>query len=151
VPFGDLDDPAEADHAEADLLPADDPEVAASLAVARATGTLLADPAEAWGNAAIPGFGIGQPVRAPELDPAANRPTLASPEEGARIARTFEIPPDRLVLATASDVPLLIASGSPGDVAGRNTNAFLVGLFGAVLAIGSAVALAVAIGTGIGS
>ena len=151
VPFDDLDDPAEADHAEADLLPADDPEVAASVAEARASGTLLADPAAAWGNAAIPGFGIGQPVRAPELDPAATRPSLAPPEEAARIARTFEIPPDRLVLAATPEVPLLIAFGSPGDVAGRNTNRFLVGLFGAVLAIGSAVALAVAIGTGIAS
>ena len=37
----------------------DDPEVAADLAEARAEGTLVDDPAAAWGNAAIPGFGSG--------------------------------------------------------------------------------------------
>ena len=36
------------------------------------TGTLVDDPAAAWGNAAIPGFGIGRPVVAPVIDPAAN-------------------------------------------------------------------------------
>ena len=44
-----------------------DPEVAASYAQALAEGTLARSPAEAWGNAAIEGFGIGQPVRPPEL------------------------------------------------------------------------------------
>ena len=34
-----------------------DPEIAADLAEARAAGILETDPAEAWGNAAIPGFG----------------------------------------------------------------------------------------------
>jgi hypothetical protein len=50
----------------------DDPEIAASYAEARAAGILNTDPAEAWGNAAIPGFGIGRPVRPPILDPAAD-------------------------------------------------------------------------------
>ena len=51
------------------VLPADDPEVSMNIAEARAAGILQTDPALAWGNAAIPGFGIGSPVREPALDP----------------------------------------------------------------------------------
>jgi signal transduction histidine kinase len=40
-------------------------QVAANLAEARQAGILLTDPAAAWGNAAIPGFGIGRPVSEP--------------------------------------------------------------------------------------
>lgn len=64
------------------------------------------------GNAAIPGFGIGRPVRPPELDPG------AAP-------------------------PLLISLGAPAAAVNREEERFVVGLLGAVLAIGSAVILAV--------
>src|SRR6185295_5264553 len=80
LPFRDLADPTEADHAELDTLTGavdanhvpdlgalEDPEVAASYARAREEGILLTNPADAWGNAAIEGFGIGRPVRAPDL------------------------------------------------------------------------------------
>jgi hypothetical protein len=90
-------------------------------------------------------------VREPELDPHAARPALAAPEEAARVARTFEIPAERLVLAAAPDVPLLIGFGAPGEVAGRHQATFLLGLLGAVLAIGSAIALAFALGQGLGA
>jgi len=149
VPFAQLADPAEADVAAGNHLPADDPEVAANIAEARAAGLLLGDPEQAWGNAAIPGFGIGRPVREPELDTEATRPALAAPEEAARTARTFEIPPERLVLAAGPGTRLLIALGSPTSVATRNRSTFLIGLLGAVLAIGSAAAFAVAVGAGI--
>ena len=59
------------------------------------SGTLADDPATAWGNAAIPGFGIGRPVVEPLIDPAANALPLAAPEEAARAERTFEIDPRR--------------------------------------------------------
>ncbi len=77
LPFGDLDDPATADRFDPTLA-LDDPEVAMNLAEARAAGILEATAEEAWGNAAIPGFGIGRPARAPELDPGADHPVLAS-------------------------------------------------------------------------
>src|SRR5688500_13890628 len=63
IPFSDLADPTEADTASGPGVAADDPEVAADLAEARAAGLLADDPEDAWGNAAIPGFGIGRPVR----------------------------------------------------------------------------------------
>jgi hypothetical protein len=151
LPFGQLGDPAEADVGGGEILPADDPEVAANIAEAREAGLLVGDPALAWGNAAIPGFGIGRPVREPRLHPAATQPPLAEAAEATRIARTFDIAPDQLVLAAAPDVPLLVSFGAPGVASGRHRSTFLIGLLGAVLAIGSAIVLAVAVGSRLGS
>jgi hypothetical protein len=142
LPFSDLADPAEADEAIGDGIAPDDPEVAADLAEARAAGLLADDPEEAWGNAAIPGFGIGRPVRAPDLDPSAAALPLGTVEDAARVERRFAIAPGTLVLASAPDVPLLIAHGVPGAAADRNQATFLIGLLGALLAIGSAMGLA---------
>ncbi len=46
--------------------------------------------------------------------------------------------------------PLLIAHGLPGVAADRHQDQFVVGLLGAVLAIGSAMALALVFGGGFG-
>jgi hypothetical protein len=151
MPFGDLRDPAEADLALGSELAADDPEVAGNIAEARAAGLLVGTPEEAWGNAAIPGFGIGRPVRPPDLDPAAAALPIASAEEAVRAERTFAIAPETLVLASAPDVPLLIAHGHAGAAAERHQDRFLVGLLGALLAIGSAMAFAIMLGGGFGS
>ena len=150
-PFSDLADPTEADQALGSPIAADDPEVAADLAEARAAGLLADDPEEAWGNAAIPGFGIGRPVRPPELDPAAHALPLGTAEDAARVERRFTIAPNTLVLASAPDVPLLIAHGVPGAAAERNQGTFVVGLLGAMLAIGSAMGLALMVSGGFGS
>ena len=147
LPFDQLPDPASADILEADPL-LDDPEIAADLAAARAAGTLETDPDEAWGNAAIPGFGIGRPSRSPELDPAATPPVVAPPAETALAERTFSIAPDALVLAAAPDAPLSISLGAPPAAEWRHRRQFLVGLLGAVLAIVSAMALAIMVGGG---
>jgi hypothetical protein len=132
-------------------VPADDPEVLASVAEARAAGILVGDPAEAWGNAAIPGFGIGRPVRDPELDANAARPVLADAQAAAGYEARFHIPGDALVLASAPDVPLLIAHGVPGAAVERHQDRFIGGLLGAVLAIASALVLAFALTGGAGS
>jgi hypothetical protein len=148
LPFSDLSDPVAADYGtEADRLD-DDPEIAADLAAARAAGTLAADADDAWGNAAIPGFGIGRPVVAAKIDPAANPLPLATPAEAARARSAFHIAPETLVLAASAEVPLLIAYGTPGAVMERSQLRFTTGLLGAVLAIMSAMVLAVMIGGG---
>ena len=67
-----------------------------------------------------------------------------------RAERTFEIAPDTLVLAASDEVPLLIAYGIPGQVVDRRQTQFLVGLLGAILAIASAMVVAVSIGGGFG-
>jgi hypothetical protein len=151
IPFSDLADPTEADEASSSSVAADDPEVSADLAEARAAGLLADDPEEAWGNAAIPGFGIGRPVRPPELDAEADALPMGSAEEAARIERRFTIASGTLVLASAPDVPLLIAHGLPGAAADRHGDRFVIGLLGAVLAIGSAIALALVVSGGFGS
>jgi hypothetical protein len=151
IPFSDLSDPTEADEAGGSGVAADDPEVAADLAEARAAGLLAGDPEEAWGNAAIPGFGIGRPVRPPELDPEADAFPLASTDDAARVERRFAIAPHTLVLASAPDVPLLVAHGLPGVAADRQRDLFMLGLLGAVLAIGSAMGLALMLSGGVGS
>jgi hypothetical protein len=149
LPFDQLADPAGADTAGSGDPQLSDPEIAADLAAARAAGTLRS-PEDAWGNASIPGFGIGRPVRAPELDEAATEPPLAAAGDARRFERTFEIAPDALILAASETVPLVIASGPPAAAAGRQERLFLIGLLGAVLAIGSAMAMAVMVGGGIG-
>jgi hypothetical protein len=143
LPFSELADPTDANLVDGSGLATDDPEITGDIAEARAAGLLEATPEEAWGNAAIPGFGIGRPVRPPELDPQADRLPLASADDAARAAATFEIAPEALVLATTADARLGISLGAPVAAAARADWQFLTGLFGAVLAIGSAVGLAI--------
>ncbi len=142
LPFSDLADPTEADVAVGSGIAADDPEVSGDIAEARAAGLLEDTPEAAWGNAAIPGFGIGRPVRTPDLDPTASVLPLATASEAATAERRFTIAPDALVLASAPDLPLLIAHGTPAAAVGRREDRFLLGLLGAIVAIGSAVVLA---------
>lgn len=143
LPFDQLPDPDGSDSMEGGLDPAGaDPEIAADLAAARASGSLAANPEEAWGNAAIAGFGIGRPVRAPTLDPAARPVPLASSAEAAEAERTFDITPASLILACGPEMRLLVTSGTPARAVQRADDRFIVGLIGAVLAIASAVALA---------
>jgi hypothetical protein len=142
MPFGDLTDPAEADFAIGPDVASDDPEVMGDIAEARRAGLLEATPEEAWGNAAIPGFGIGRPIRAPELVAGADALPIATATEAAATERRFAIAPETLVLASAPGVPLLVAHGIPTAAVDRQQARFLVGLLGAVLAIGSAMALA---------
>ena len=155
LPFDQLPDPTEADEESAvggPLGAADiDPEIAADLAAATAAGTLAGDSKAAWGNAAIPGFGIGRPVSAPVLDPDADAPVITADVAAlAAIAaqRTFDIAPEALVLAAGPASPLLIAAGPPGASAGRGDRTFLIGLLGAVVSIVSAMTIALAVAGG---
>jgi hypothetical protein len=151
IPFGDLADPAEADVAVGSELAADDTEVLGDISEARQAGLLEASPEAAWGNAAIPGFGIGQPARTPVLDPRATALPLAEPEHVAEAERRFSITPDTLVLASGPGEPLLIAHGLPSAAVERRQGRFLLGLLGAVLAIASAMALALIVPGALGS
>ena len=152
VPFDQLADPDGSDAMDGGLdAVGADPEVAADLAAAQASGTLADSPDQAWGNAAIPGFGIGRPVRAPTLDPAARPGPLASATEAADAQRTFDIAPNSLILACGPEMRLLVTSGTPAVAAQRADNRFLVGLLGAALAIGCALTLAWLVSGGLGA
>ena len=105
-------------------------------------GTLESEPSEAWGNAAIPGFGIGRPTRAPELDPAA-RPEAVVPDapvaEATSDAR-FEIPGEALVLAALPESALTIYAGTPQAVTAEARSGLWLALAGvAALIVGAAV------------
>ena len=143
VPFRDIDDPTTADRDDPTLA-LDDPEVAMNVAEAREAGLLVGSPEEAWGNAAIPGFGIGRPTRAPELDPAARPLPIAPAGAEATAAATFDIAPGELVVAAVAGSPLVVRIGSPGEAVARDRGALTRGLAGAVIAIASALVLALA-------
>lgn len=145
LPYRDLADPEHAMLADG-AIAADDALVAEEVAEARAAGRLASSPEEAWGNAAIPGFGIGRPTRPPELDAGALPPPPADASFAARAASLFEIEPDELVVAATASRPLAIYAGDPGAAVAREEQTFFVGLLGAVLAIISAVALALLLG-----
>jgi hypothetical protein len=152
LPFDQLADPDGSDAMDGSLDPAgSDPEIAADLAEARAGGTLAASPAEAWGNAAIPGFGIGHPTRTPTLDPSATRPALATAAEGAQAERTFDIAPGTLVLASQPGQRLLVTAGTPALASQRADDRFIVGLLGVGVSIACALALAWLISSGLGA
>ncbi len=151
VPFDQLDDPDGSDLLDGALgAGSDDPEVAADLAAAQASGGLATSPAAAWGNAAIPGFGIGHPVSSPTLDPAADPEPIAGAEAAVQAERTFEIPPASLVLACQPGQRLLITAGTPAVAVQRADDRFIVGLLGAVLAIASVIVLAWLLSGGLG-
>ncbi len=121
LPFSDLADPAGGRPWSGSAIPVDDPEVAADLAAARATGPSRSDAATAWGNAAIAGFGIGRPVSTPAIDPAADpaaacrrgRGGAGRPAASRSHPRPSSSPPPQ-------EVPLLIAYGVPGAVVARS-------------------------------
>lgn len=128
-------------------IPHDDPELEAALATARASGRLATTPEEAWGNAAIPGFGIGRPTREPELDPDADAPPIPSPAEAevaeSMAAARFVIPPDELVVGQPEgEGQLIVYPGTPGEAVERERDTLVVGLLGAILAIGAGLLMA---------
>jgi len=167
MPFAQVGDGA----ADEDADPFDDPEIAGDLAAAGAAGTLHARAEDAWGNAAIPGFGIGRPTRAPVLDPAAipepvtsagasgasgvaaavgtgggSTPSVASASSVSdAVLPPLEIGPDVLVLAAGS-TSMTVFAGTPVEAAGSEMARFWQGLAGAVLAVACAALLVIQIG-----
>ena len=117
--------------------------IADDIADAREAGELAASPEEAWGNAAIPGFGIGQPTRPPELDPDAQPPPAVGPMDHEMAVERYETPADELVLARAPGGALAIYRGTPQAAAQQHDLAFLLGLVGAVMAVCCTLALGV--------
>ncbi len=144
VPFGDLPDPITADRSDPTAA-LDDPEVAAAIAAALAAGTLAGSPEEAWGNASIPGFGIGRPTRPPELDPGVTAPVLAGPGQAATSPLAFDLPPEALVVGAADGIPLVVGLGMPSSIEAAHTASFALGIGGAVLAVASAVVIALVV------
>jgi hypothetical protein len=151
-----------------DENPLEDPEIADDLAAARSAGSLHARPEDAWGNAAIPGFGIGRPTRVPVLDPGATPepaaprlasvPALSGPPgstpsveggapSGDGAPAAFDIPADQLVLA-AGATGMTIYGGTPVEAAGSEMSRFWQGVAGAALAVACAALIVLQVGVG---
>jgi hypothetical protein len=113
-------------------------EIASDIADARAAGLLVGSPSEAWGNAAIPGFGIGRPTEVPDLEPRAIRPDIVEHTEPSPVDR-YLIGVDELVIARGRG-PLAVYAGSPDDAEEHHDASFVLGLVGAVMSVMSIIA-----------
>jgi hypothetical protein len=148
-PYGELDAFGDPESASFDLSGTGDPEVAAELGEARAAGRLAGSAREAWGNAAIPGFGIGRPAETPVLDTGARRLPAAEPVQVARAEQIFETPPETIVITSGVGTPLTVYAGTPLEAVAYNRTAFLRGLAGGGIAATSAVVMAVSLNGGL--
>ena len=109
--------------------------IAGDLAWAREMGTLASSPEEAWGNAAIPGFGIGEPTARPELHPDAAEPDVPEdPSVHEDALAKYDIPDEELVLSRGLKGGMAIYLGSPQQATQHHDEAFLLGVIGAVMA-----------------
>jgi hypothetical protein len=123
----------------------DDPVLAADLAEARAAGLLAPTPEAAWGNAAVPGFGIGRPEQAPSLHPESDALPLADAGQVERTDRLFDMPGEGLVVSSGPDTDLVVYAGDPDDAKAGHDKTFVVGVGGGALAILSALTFVVLI------
>jgi len=121
-------------------------DIAGDLSYAREMGMLVASPEEAWGNAAIPGFGIGAPTVEPELDPRADLPDVpGDPAVHDDALARYDIPDEELVLSRGLKGGLAIYAGTPAEATQHHDFAFLIGIAGAVMAALCAFALGAAL------
>jgi hypothetical protein len=123
--------------------------MADDIAIARETGQLAATPEEAWGNAAIPGFGIGRPTRPPQIDPAARPPDMAEPGADAAARQRHQIPAHELVVARAPGGDLAIYEGAPQEATRHHDGALVLGVVGAVMAVVCTLALGATLSGGL--
>ena len=117
-------------------------EIASDIAEARAAGLLVGSPTEAWGNAAIPGFGIGRPTELPDVDPEATPPEVVEPAAEPGPVDRYLIGDDELVIARGRG-PLAIYAGSPAEAEAHHDSSFVLGVVGAVMSVLSIVAIGI--------
>ena len=118
-------------------------DMAEDLAAARASGELADSPQEAWGNAAIPGFGIGEPTTRPELHPEALAPDVPEdPSVHEDALAKYDIPDEELVLSRGLRGGMAVYLGAPERATTHHDEAFLLGVAGGAMAAISTFALA---------
>ena len=131
LPWGDIKDILHAWDPSSNVEMA----IADDVARARELGTLASSPQEAWGNAAIPGFGIGAPTLEPELDEGA-RPLEARGEDAHREALAkYDIPDAELILSRGEKGEMAVYMGAPTEAVMHHDFAFALGVMGALMAV----------------
>lgn len=109
-------------------------DMAGDLAWAREMGMLASSPEEAWGNAAIPGFGIGAPTARPELHPEASQPDVPDdPSIHKDALERYDILDEELVLSRGLTGGMAIYLGTPDRATSHHDEAFVLGVVGAVM------------------
>jgi hypothetical protein len=109
--------------------------IADDVAAAREMGTLAASPEEAWGNAMIPGFGIGVPTAEPELHPDADPIEASGPEAHEDALAKYVIPDEELVLSRGEKGEMAVYLGSPDAATLHHDFAFALGVLGVFMAV----------------
>jgi hypothetical protein len=137
LPWGDVKDQLHAWDPSSNVEMA----IADDIARARELGTLAASPEEAWGNAAIPGFGIGAPTVTPALDPRARPQAGLGDEAHAEALARYDIPADELVLTRDPKGEMAIYAGPPQQAVMQHDFAFALGVMGALMAVFCALGL----------
>jgi hypothetical protein len=115
--------------------------IADDVARARELGTLASSPEEAWGNAAIPGFGIGVPTAQPELDERAHQVDVADEDTHREALAKYDIPDEELVLSRGQKGEMAIYMGAPKEAVMHHDFAFALGVMGAFMAVFCALGL----------
>jgi hypothetical protein len=116
-----------------------DRDIASHLAAARAAGILASSPEEAWGNAAIPGFGIGRPTDAPDLHPDAVPPPVVEAVPGGDPTGRHHLLDDDMVISRGHGM-LAIYHGTPQLAEAHHDVAAVLGIVGAVVSVACALA-----------
>jgi hypothetical protein len=109
--------------------------IAADIAASRAAGILASSPEEAWGNAAIPGFGVGMPTETPDLHPDAHEPEVADPDTRDDFNERHDIPDEALVVSRGQRGEMAIYKGAPQEATMHHDSAFALGVMGALLTV----------------
>lgn len=137
LPWGDIKDSLHAWDPSSNVERA----ISEDLARAREIGALAASPEEAWGNAAIPGFGIGAPTVRPELDERAHQPEPLGEEAHESAIAKYDIPDEELVLSRGDRGEMAVYMGAPTEAVMHHDFAFALGVMGAVMAVFCALGL----------
>ena len=115
--------------------------IAEDVARARELGMLAASPEEAWGNAAIPGFGIGSPTVSPELDPQARQPEPRGEDAHREALARYDIPDEELIVSRGQKGEMAVYAGAPQQATMHHDFAFALGVMGALMAVFCALGL----------
>jgi hypothetical protein len=131
LPWGDIKDALHAWDPSTNVEMA----IAEDVARARDLGTLAASPEEAWGNAAIPGFGIGAPTAEPELDERARQIEAQGEDAHKEALAKYDIPEEELVLSRGHTGDMAVYMGGPKEAVMHHDFAFALGVMGALMAV----------------
>ncbi|CAN5527360.1 hypothetical protein BH24CHL9_BH24CHL9_00020 [soil metagenome] len=119
-------------------------DIAGDLAEARAAGILASSAEEAWGNPAIPGFGIGRPTEVPDLHPDAALPSVSAEVADDKPFDRHQLADDDMVISRGHGM-LAVYPRTPQLAEAHHDTAYALGVVGAVVSVICALAVGAAV------